>query len=142
MTISPQQPGLRSFIVYDRVPAGLAAFPITDDRNAPHLRVGDFVVVDPADNEPCDGELFVTEWRSSPGQQRVNETFTAPGLNVWAVGPVAQPAWVKEAVADGAPPATRWCDFGYSAETLRKCLKGRVIGLLQSTYAEPTEVLQ
>lgn len=141
MTATPQQPGLRSFIVYDRVPAGHAAYPITDDRNAPHLHMGDFAIIDPSDTDPCEGELFLMEWHSSPGHYSANETFSKPGITGWCIGPVAQPEWVKEAIAAGAPPV-RWCDFGYKTEALRERLMGRIVGLFQSTYSEPMEAGQ
>lgn len=135
-SVPPQQPGLRSFIVYDRLPAGLAAYPVMDDRNAPHLRTGDFVIVDPTDHEPCAGELFLMDWKSSPGHYGVNETFETAGIKGWCVGPLSQPEMVKEAMANGAP-VSRWCDFGYKTEALSDRIMGRVVGLLEPKFAEP-----
>ena len=75
---TPQQPGLRSFIVYDALPAGHAAYPVMDNRNEPHLHVGDIVVVDPNDTMPSDGELFLMEWKSAPGRPCSRSTRGPP----------------------------------------------------------------
>jgi hypothetical protein len=59
--LQPQQPDLRAFVLYDRLPVGCTAYPVNDNRNAPHLRVGDIAVIDPSDRDPAAGELFVID---------------------------------------------------------------------------------
>jgi hypothetical protein len=38
--------------------------PITDDDSAPHLRVGEFAVVDTSDTDPQHGEVYMVRWSS------------------------------------------------------------------------------
>jgi hypothetical protein len=128
------QPGLRSFIVYDRLPEGCAAFPVTDNRNAPHLAAGDMVVIDTRDHDPSEGELFAVEWMS--GRREVVETFHLPKIPGWCVGPLApQMPMALDGTVVTMPG--RWCDFPYRHEALADRLIGRVIGILEPKFAEP-----
>lgn len=153
MTSTTQQPSLRSFIVYDRLPAGCIAFPVTDEQNAPHLQPGDIAVIDPTDREPAVGELFVIRWSS--GRSEIVETWTKAmragcGPNgemmdtlCWKVGGSSRPrsyaelcAWLKAGKAGG------WVDGPYATEgptagALAEKLRGRVIGILEAAFAEP-----
>lgn len=60
--LTPQQPGLRSFIVYNDLPDGCIAFEVPDNKTLPHVRAGEFVVIDPTDCDPAEGELFAITW--------------------------------------------------------------------------------
>lgn len=62
---TPQQPGLRSFIVYDELPAGCFAFEVEDNQTSPHVKRGEFVVVDETDLIPAAGELFLCAFSSA-----------------------------------------------------------------------------
>jgi hypothetical protein len=67
-----QQPGLRSFIVYDELPDGCFAFEVEDQQTAPHVRRGEFVAVDQADLVPVSGELFVCAFSTPyPDEKRL-----------------------------------------------------------------------
>eukprot|EP00456_Euglypha_rotunda_P005603 TRINITY_DN10947_c0_g1_i3.p3 TRINITY_DN10947_c0_g1~~TRINITY_DN10947_c0_g1_i3.p3 ORF type:complete len:157 (+),score=18.97 TRINITY_DN10947_c0_g1_i3:442-912(+) len=66
-----QQPGLRSFIVYDDLPNGCIAFENILRSVGQHVRRGEFVVVDPTDCDPMHGELFLIEWESTRTRQLV-----------------------------------------------------------------------
>jgi hypothetical protein len=48
--------------MYDHVPAGCILQPVTDDDSAPHLRAGEFAIVDTTDAEPQHGEVYVVRF--------------------------------------------------------------------------------
>ncbi len=129
----PQQPDLRSFICYDRLPAGFAAYPVMDNRSAPHLQIGDVAIIDPHDTTPFEGELFLMHEGMGSDRFIINETFTRGRIPGWCVGPVAQPSFM-------AGKKGRWCDFPLSTEVLEQKLLGRVVGILQPAFAEPMRI--
>lgn len=50
---------LRAFPIVSRLEAGSALHRITDDAHEPHLKAGEWAVIDTADREPQFGELFL-----------------------------------------------------------------------------------
>lgn len=124
-----QQPGLRSFIVFEEVPAGCAAYPVMSGDCEPHLHVGEMAIVDLQDCEPMEGELFLCMFTSGCGPRFV-ETFTNAKLKGWCVGPIQQPAFAREF-------GGRWCDFGLPRDVLARKLLGRVVGILEPAFSEP-----
>src|ERR1700719_3914213 len=78
-TPSTPQP-LRALTLFDHVPEGCILQPVTDDDSAPHLRVGEFAIVDTTDTEPQHGEVYLV---------RVNKRtpWMKPGLptEVWRI---------------------------------------------------------
>lgn len=128
----PQQPGLRSFIVYDELPAGLAAYPVMSSDCEPHLHFGEMAIIDPNDCEPMDGELFLCLFDGGRGPRFI-ETFLNPKIPGWCVGTIQQPAFAKEF-------GGRWCDFPYRSEVLSRKLMGRVVGILQPAFSEPLRI--
>jgi hypothetical protein len=54
---------IRALTMYDHVPGGCILQPVTDDDNAPHLRAGEFAIVDTTDTEPQHGELYLVRFR-------------------------------------------------------------------------------
>lgn len=50
---------LRALLVYDTLPAGCIAHTVTKDDLGPHLRPGEFAIIDPADRDPVRGELYL-----------------------------------------------------------------------------------
>jgi hypothetical protein len=151
--LKAQQPTLRSFIVYDRLPSGCIAYPVTDENNAPHLRIGEVAVIDTNDREPSAGELFAIDWQS--GGSDIVETWSQQmtagcGPNgemidtvCWKVGASSRPKsyeeclqWLKAGRSGG------WVDGPYPTEgphagSLNRKLRGRVVGILQPAAAEP-----
>lgn len=131
------QPGLRAFVCYNELPAGLAAYPVMDNRSAPHLNVGDIAIIDPHDTTPFEGELFLMHEGMGSERFIINETFTRERIPGWCVGPVAQPSWMSDVPCVPGCPPSRWCDFPYRTEVLEQKLLGRVVGILQPAFAEP-----
>jgi hypothetical protein len=46
----------------DHVPGGCILQPVTGDDSAPHLRAGEFAIVDTTDTEPQHGEVYLVRW--------------------------------------------------------------------------------
>ena len=59
---SPALQPIRALEVFSTVPAGHTLHPQRDDAHAPHIRAGEFAVIDPTDREPEHGELFLIEF--------------------------------------------------------------------------------
>ncbi|WP_230629336.1 S24/S26 family peptidase [Sphingomonas sp. Leaf37] len=155
--LKAQQPTLRSFIVYDRLPAGCLAYPVTDEANAPHLRPGDIAIIDTADREPANGDLFVIDWQS--GGSDIVETWSqrmqagcGPNREIidtvcWKVAGsnrARTAAGVMERMRAGR--LVGWVDGPYATEgpnagVLNRKLRGRVVGILQPAAAEPLRLI-
>jgi hypothetical protein len=67
---------IRALTMYDHVPAGCILHPVTNDDSAPHLRAGEFAIVDTTDTEPQHGELYLVRFHR-PGRwpNPVEEVF-------------------------------------------------------------------
>jgi hypothetical protein len=142
---------LRALEILASVPPGCSLHMARDDANAPHVRAGEFVVVDGADREPSNGELFLIQFGTRPDQQCVMETrlrhyesigqprnsldeptVMAPGW-AWMMHPLNRPRSFEETAArirSGKPMWSR--DGPCYAEYLRTILLGRVIGIFQA----------
>jgi hypothetical protein len=57
---------LRAYPIFNTLPDGCRAFPVADDRHAPHLRAGEIAVVDPHDTRIDFGEVHVVAQSRGP----------------------------------------------------------------------------
>ncbi len=142
--LTPQQPGLRSFIVYNDLPEGCIAFEVPDDKTLPHVRAGEFVVIDPADCDPAEGELFAITWKSDWRQKwqivqmdlrsdrvRTGDVFEERAL--WWVGHVAAQELVG-ADGEGDGRFQRRVDGPYEDEYLRDITHGKIVGIYEPDF--------
>jgi len=137
---SAQQPGLRSYIVFDHIPDGCIAVEVVDRSAAPHLNRGDFVLVDTADREPAHGEHSVIRWSS--GEMQVVDLRLKPGRYGACIdGKYEFDAlwWAQWQGAmyrlDGrAAEVSTWGDGPYRAEQLAEKLVGKVVGIYQPNF--------
>jgi hypothetical protein len=53
---------IRALTLLDAVPAGCILHLVADDDSAPHLRAGEFAIVDTTDTEPQHGEVYLVRW--------------------------------------------------------------------------------
>lgn len=70
---------IRAWPVHDRLPAGCIAFPVTDDTSWPLACAGEWVVLDPTQREPLEGELFVVESGRSTPTRGIGSCRRSPG---------------------------------------------------------------
>jgi hypothetical protein len=99
------QPELRALMILPTLPPGHMTFPVEDDAFYPHLRRGEFAVVDLADHQPAQGELFLIAY--SDPRVECGRSFALCQM-------VGRPryrrpggGWVQQPEA-GADPATCW----------------------------------
>lgn len=149
-----QQPELRAYPVFDKLPKGCIMFPVVGEAAWPVLRHGEIVVVDTTQRDPIHGELFIIEFGKESGRpsKHLVETFgrilnlvtdgvAKPSLG-WMVGAYNRPKTAEEArlwVDQGR--ANVFCDGPYASEGrnagyLPSKLTGRVIGILEPSFDE------
>ena len=155
--LTPQQPTLRPFVVFDALPSGCIAYIVTHQRSAPLLRPGDTVVIDTTSRQPVEGELSLIRWND--GTTSLVETFSRRGTygsgpngemiatRCWYVGAYNRPrteAEMRRAVSEGS---MRWgmvdgpfATEGRNAGVLAEKLVGRVVGILNPSFAEPKRI--
>jgi hypothetical protein len=141
MTLAPALPAseYRAFMVYGHVPDGCIVLAIADEFSLPHLRPGEFVLVDTADTAPRNGEVFVIEWNS--GRRNVCQARLASrrnpwfqeGVDTWMVGSITRPSiealMAAPRKAGVIPTFNGWTEGPFDPDHLQEKLVGRVIGL-------------
>jgi hypothetical protein len=70
---------LRALTMYDHVPAGCILQPVTNDDSAPHIRTGEFAVIDTTDTAPQHGEVYLIRWLS--GKTSIVQLMARPFNN-------------------------------------------------------------
>jgi hypothetical protein len=81
----------RALMMFDRLPAGCISFMCTDDYSAPHIRPGEFVVVDTSDRQPRHLELYVIQWENGrrvicQARDTGRKTIEQPEESAWSIG--------------------------------------------------------
>jgi hypothetical protein len=65
---------IRALTMYNHIPAGCILQPVADNDSAPHLRAGEFAIVDTTDTEPQHGEVYLVRFhRRSRWPRQVEE---------------------------------------------------------------------
>lgn len=152
------RPEYRALMMFDELPPGCIAFPCTDESSLPHIRPGEFVVVDTADRTPRHGELYVIAFGKDPRQRHI--CMARKRLMRWRPDERATPAWSVGAVVNddvqrvrsrlvaadltehqfnmalisanvrlGAWTEGPYAGHGQSWDHLRSCIVGCIIGL-------------
>lgn len=151
--ITPYQPGLRAFIVYDRLPERCSIHTITDDECEPLLRPGEQVVVDTSDRMPTTDDLFVIEYRSGLRPQRYVVRFRSRVMSVGIPGNLDADGnhifrkelcwWASAFNQEEREGVIRMSDGPYVFDEEGRCdyltdrLIGRVVGIYQAKFEEP-----
>ncbi len=125
----PAAAEFRALTLHDVVPAGHIAVPVLHDRWSPHIRPGEFAVLDPSDTEPQLGELYGL----------MIGTVGTPRLKI--VQPYRSRAFTG---ADGVmflfgasrPGATVAADGPLRREWWHRTCRGRVVGILSLADVE------
>ena len=133
---------LRALLIYDNLPAACVAHLIADDHSAPHLRPGEFAVVDTCDRQPARGELFVI--RCNGGRQQVVQAWPRQmhdgqggERTAWWVGDMDRPRSLDEAMHQLRSRDLGTSDGPYRLDHLASKLVGRVVGVLAPVFEEP-----
>ena len=132
-----RQANLRALTRFDRLPPGHGTFLVPDDASAPHLRKGEYAVVDLLDREVQHGEIYVIQYESGERRRSIVQTrkdllnITGPGAEdslVWWVGDLRGYRKTEETVFGGIPVFAGLSDGPYLAENLQPKLLGRIVG--------------
>jgi hypothetical protein len=135
---------VRALTLFDTVPAGCVLHPVTDDDNAPHLRAGEFAIVDATDTEPQHGEVYLVRFHRRPRWPRQvdeevryiqqviakqhcyrDETF----IGFWAQCLNFEPYVEAVQRTPGHMPIISHRSM--ATAVIRECLIGRIIGIYQ-----------
>ena len=143
---------LRALLAYDELPPGCIAHPVTEDDLSPHLRPGEFAIINPADCEPAHGELFLVAWMGQPGPDgrertalcqaywRSDTTPDGRDQSSWWVGSMRQyrtRELIEHLIQAGRLDELGWSNGPYGDGVLEQQLRGRVVGVLVSAFEEP-----
>jgi hypothetical protein len=136
---------LRALTMYDHIPTGCVLQPVTNDDSAPHLRPGEFAVIDTTDTAPQHGEVYLIRWLSGRTSivQLLSRPFNDPekGMRIgwWTRCLNFEP--YDEALAKtrrGSPAAIlsishrATTDGPRVADVIQQSLIGRVIGVYEA----------
>jgi hypothetical protein len=126
---------IRAFEIIDNVKPGHTLFQQDDDYHHPHLRAGEFAVVDLSDREFQNGELYLVEWNEqSRGLYQVTQRALGgsnQGDGIW-FGPLCK----MKTLPDGSLDRNQtWhmSEGPLEPKHLPKYLRGRVVGVLAGT---------
>jgi hypothetical protein len=137
---------LRALTVFDQIPAGCKVQPVGNEDSDPHLRAGEFAVVDMTDTDPQHGEVYLIRWQS--GGTSIVQAFCRPGYNSqigdftgWWTRCLRVLSYDEElekarklTPAGAVIEIPRGCmiDGPRLVETFREALIGRVVGIYQA----------
>ncbi|MEJ5087125.1 hypothetical protein [Brucella pseudogrignonensis] len=65
------QPELRALMMLDSLPEGCVLFPCTDESSWPHIRPGEFAVIDTTQRLPVHGELYLIKFGERKDQHHI-----------------------------------------------------------------------
>lgn len=143
--VPAQQPDLRTFIIFDHLPDGCFVFEVVDNCVAPHVRAGEFVIVDPTSTTPIHGEHFLIEWNS--GRQQVVEVGELPRpeqICDWDGVATFWNAYVNNPCFDMAGEVvsvSRWFDGPYTEDGFAKKLVGQIVGIYQPDFRQQLKLI-
>jgi hypothetical protein len=134
--IPRRQEPIRALTYYASLPPAHCTLLVRDDASAPHLKVGEYAVIDTTDCELQKGELYAIEYGGVGEQQRriiqirAGHIWSHPSgrrESVWWVDELAGFRRTNETIG-GIPVFAGMSDGPYSARQMKKRLVGRVVG--------------
>lgn len=152
------QPELRALMMFDRLPEGCIAHMVTDSYSMPHIKPGEFVVVDTNDREVRHLDTYLIQWQG--GRRNVCEAVSHDsswedksiprrGWNVRSISGLRGKAILDaidraKAHADRtghlpALPMFCWSEGPYRSDDgyLESKIVGAVIGIYQPSFEGP-----
>ena len=146
----------RALLMFDTLPAGCIPFLCSDEHSAPHIRPGEFVVVDTTDRTPRHLELYVIQWECGrrvicQARNTGRKLIEVPEADAWSVGSLnairgraAVDAYLRASDLEprdaGQVPVLRrlgWSDGWFSSDHLAGKLVGCVVGLYAPDFEGP-----
>ncbi|MEJ0068304.1 MAG: hypothetical protein WDO24_05755 [Pseudomonadota bacterium] len=127
---------LRALEIFSNVPDGCRLHLMSDDRHDPHLREGEWAVVDPSDRDLVSGELYQIQWKSGTERlaiMQVTRRLRHGVDGIWLT-PLRKPVFLPNGDLDWSKPI-HMSDGPLKPEFLPEYLRGRVIGIYQATAA-------
>jgi len=149
----------RALMMFDHIPQGCITFPCTDEYFLPHIKPGEFVLVDTKDTTPRDGEVYVIQWQS--GRRAICQASKTPSVHSrrpgetdwseqvqWIVHSLkrrsgkAFTAFLSDARREAPSPNSvvvlpGWSDGWFDTDHLQEKLVGCVVGLYAPVFEEP-----
>lgn len=113
-------------------------FLVRDGGSSPHLRKGEYAVIDTADRDLQSGELYVIQYESGERRREISQAksdhlnITGPGAEdslVWWMRDLRGFRKTDETVYGGVPVFAGLSDGPYRTEHLQSRLVGRVVGV-------------
>jgi hypothetical protein len=116
-------------------------FKVEDDGSEPHLKRGEYAVVDTTDRELQHGELYVIQHQSGNRPRRIVQVKArrlSPKQQAWWCSDLRgfRPVGIPTAGSGGIPEYTGVSDGPYRAEGLIPKLVGRVVGYAVSSMGK------
>lgn len=153
-----RKPEYRALMMFDTLSDGCISFMCMDEYSLPHIRPGEFVVVDTNDRTPRDGEVYVIQWdggRRNICQAQISRGAIAKGADerLWVVhslkniaGRAAINEWIEQATAITARTGVvqqlpGWADGWFNDDHLESKLVGCVIGIYAPAFEEPKRIV-
>jgi hypothetical protein len=142
---------LRALTVFDQIPAGCVLQPVTNDDSDPHLRAGEFAVIDTTDTAPQHGEVYLIRWLSGLTSivqliARLHKVGDAEWTGWWTrclnFEPCDEALAKAQRKSQGAipfPSHRSMADGPRVADVIQHSLIGRVIGVYE-TAREPLKI--
>jgi hypothetical protein len=130
--IKGSQPSLRALTFFGSLPPHHKTFRVRDDASAPHLKPGEFAVIDARDTELQKGEVYLIQYeRGSRYLVQISTgrigTLSGRQQLVWWACDLAGFRRV-ETLPGGIPCSAGVSDGPYSPKALRRKLLGRLVG--------------
>lgn len=158
--VIPSQPEYRALTMYNHLPEGCIAHLVTDNYSMPHIRPGEFVVVDTNDREVRHLETYVIEWNGGSRNvcEAVSREFNWSDKSIpkrgWSVRSISglRGKAAYDAVMAAASTSRQgfvsevtglaWSDGPYRSDDgyLESKLVGCVIGLYSPAFEEPKRI--
>jgi hypothetical protein len=142
------QPEFRALTLYESLPPGYATFLVTDDGSEPHLKPGEYAVIDQSDRELQHGEVYLIQYHSGR-RRRYLRVARSSYCNI--TGPNAEESlvwWLNDLRGwrntgkrvHGVPLFAGLTDGPFLAEALQQhYIAGRVVGFALTSLGNRIE---
>jgi hypothetical protein len=136
MSVTAPAP-IRAFDLLDHVPPGCKLVMATDNSNDPHIKPGEFVIVDMNDTAFVSGEIYLIGWKNGHKAESICQVIKrtmeclarGPFQGIWFC-PLNRPQRIEDIEHWRGPLYAS--DGPLKPEYLPEYIKGRVIGIFMA----------